>query len=376
MTYGVYGQTDTTHYGSAGVKGVAGTSGGPANNKVGVFGETDTGYGVYGISRDDIGVYGVSLNGTWGIYGMTGMTNTVNYGVYGSTISTALSAAGVFGEAAAGSGGAYGVYGKTTSTDASAAGVFGTGGSGTNLAADQEVGVYGESHHGYGVFGVSIDHAGVYGASEGGNAGVYGENYAIVGHGGHFVNLNTSSTGGNAQVGVWAGSYYGNPIEAHEVNASGTSVDRVFYVDWNGQVYADGTFFDSGADFAEMLPAVEGLEPADVLVIDLDGKLAKSTQAYQPTVVGVYSTEPGFLGGADEEGNPEDEIPLAIVGVVPVKASAENGAIQPGDMLVASTTPGHAMKAGADAPNGTVIGKALESLDDGSGVILMLVMLQ
>jgi hypothetical protein len=111
-------------------------------------------------------------------------------------------------------------------------------------------------------------------------------------------------------------------------------------------------------------------------VIDLDGKLAKSTQAYQPTVVGVYSTEPGFLGGADEEGNPEDEIPLAIVGVVPVKASAENGAIQPGDMLVASTTPGHAMKAGADAPNGTVIGKALESLDDGSGVILMLVMLQ
>ena len=67
---------------------------------------------------------------------------------------------------------------------------------------------------------------------------------------------------------------------------------------------------------------------------------------------------------------------LAIVGVVPVKVSAENGAIQPGDMLVASDTPGHAMKADPDAPNGTVIGKALEAFDDSTGVILMLVMLQ
>ena len=34
------------------------------------------------------------------------------------------------------------------------------------------------------------------------------------------------------------------------------------------------------------------------------------------------------------------------------------------------------MKADPDSPNGTVVGKALESLDAGTGVILMLVMLQ
>jgi hypothetical protein len=125
-----------------------------------------------------------------------------------------------------------------------------------------------------------------------------------------------------------------------------------------------------------MLPAVEGLEPGDVLIVSSDGKLARSTQAYQPTVVGVYSTQPGFLGGAGEDADLSGKIPLAVVGVVPVKASTENGSIRPGDLLTASSTPGHAMKAGPNPPVGTVIGKALEGLDAGTGVVLMLVTLQ
>jgi len=107
-----------------------------------------------------------------------------------------------------------------------------------------------------------------------------------------------------------------------------------------------------------------------------NGKLARSTQAYQPTVVGVYSTRPGFVGGQPVEGELEGHIPLAVVGVVPVKASAENGPIRPGDLLVASATPGHAMQAGPNPPQGTVIGKALEGLEEGTGVIQMLVVLQ
>jgi hypothetical protein len=65
-----------------------------------------------------------------------------------------------------------------------------------------------------------------------------------------------------------------------------------------------------------------------------------------------------------------------MVGVVPVKASAENGPIHPGDLLAASSIPGHAMKADPNPAVGTVIGKALEGLDEGTGVIRMLVMLQ
>jgi hypothetical protein len=93
-------------------------------------------------------------------------------------------------------------------------------------------------------------------------------------------------------------------------------------------------------------------------------------------VAGVYSTQPGFVGGQPVEGEAPGTIPLAMVGVVPVKASAENGSIRPGDLLVTSSIPGHAMKAGPNPPQGTVIGKALGRLDKGTGIIKMLAVLQ
>ncbi|HXN24923.1 MAG TPA: hypothetical protein VOA41_19495 [Candidatus Dormibacteraeota bacterium] len=68
---------------------------------------------------------------------------------------------------------------------------------------------------------------------------------------------------------------------------------------------------------------------------------------------------------------------MAIVGIVPCNVSAENGAIKAGDLLVTSWTPGHAMK-GTDRSHmlGVVVGKALEPLPSGKGVIQVLVALQ
>jgi hypothetical protein len=70
-----------------------------------------------------------------------------------------------------------------------------------------------------------------------------------------------------------------------------------------------------------------------------------------------------------------DQPLLALMGVVPVKATTENGPIKPGDLLVSSSIPGHVMR--CDDPKeceGAIIGKALEPLDEGIGVIKMLVM--
>jgi len=50
--------------------------------------------------------------------------------------------------------------------------------------------------------------------------------------------------------------------------------------------------------------------------------------------------------------------------------------IMPGDLLVASTLPGHAMKAGNAPPVGSIIGKALNRLEDAVGVVRVLVMMQ
>ena len=113
-----------------------------------------------------------------------------------------------------------------------------------------------------------------------------------------------------------------------------------------------------------------------MLAISADGRLMKSIEAYQASVVGVYSTKPGVLGGASVEGGDAGLVPLAVVGVVPVKACTESGPIRPGDMLVASSTPGHAMRAGERPPVGRVIGKALSGLEDGWGTVTLLVILQ
>ena len=227
--------------------------------------------------------------------------------------------------------------------------------------------IFGYGRYGHGVYGETMGNwsnvSGVYGVAHQDHAnGVNGVNTA----GGYGVR-GESKTG----VGVVAKSESGNLIEAWDTSPNN---DRRFYVSNSGYVYADHGFHTPAADFAEMLPARGGLEPGDVLVIGPDGKLARCSQPFQSTVVGVYSTQPGFVGGSNEALSVKNSAPLAVVGIVPVKVSAENGAIQPGDLLVASATPGHAMKAGPNPPVGTVIGKALESLDGGVGVIKMLVM--
>ena len=64
---------------------------------------------------------------------------------------------------------------------------------------------------------------------------------------------------------------------------------------------------------------------------------------------------------------------VAMAGRVPVKVDAAYGAIQVGVLLVASATPGKAMRSENPAP-GTVIGKALESCASGQGSIMMMVL--
>jgi hypothetical protein len=68
---------------------------------------------------------------------------------------------------------------------------------------------------------------------------------------------------------------------------------------------------------------------------------------------------------------------MAVVGIVPAKVSAQNGAIEAGDLLVSSSTPGVAMK-GTDRNRmlGAIVGKAMGTLNSGKGVIEVLVTLQ
>lgn len=139
-----------------------------------------------------------------------------------------------------------------------------------------------------------------------------------------------------------------------------------------------------GGDYAESVD-VSGdrtnYEPGDVMVIDpaAPGKFLKANEPYSTMVAGIYSTKPGVVGRrqTSDPKTSTTEVPMAMVGIVPTKVTAENGPIKIGDLLVASSTVGRAMKATDRSQlTGAVIGKALESLESGTGVIEVLVTLQ
>jgi hypothetical protein len=174
---------------------------------------------------------------------------------------------------------------------------------------------------------------------------------------------------------VARGSNSGNLIEGHV----SFPVETVFHITRTGTYVA-------GSDFAEALPARAGkssVEPGDVLIASdtAPGGVERSSRPNDPRVVGVHSTRPGMLG-ADKGGVSRvdaDDVPVAILGIVPTKVSTENGPLRVGDLLTTAATPGHAMRVSRESdvhPLGIVLGKALEPLEEGNGVIKVLVTLR
>ncbi len=296
-----------------------------------------------GVDNDTTYTVGAGLN-------LSGTAFSVNFAPTGTATTVARSDHHHWGQTWTGSGVGLTLSGGST----------GLSGSGSYRGVGGQGGTYGvHGAGGYGVYGSST-------ITEG--RGVYGLSTSSGGYGGFFVN---SGTGARILLAA---------------NDADEYSELEFKVDEDGDVYADGTYHGSGidigpcplncADLAEEMDAdqaASSYEPGDVLVVDRQGLITLSREPYAPNVVGVYSTRPAFLAHA---GHTDNQVPVALVGVVPVKASAENGPIVPGDLLTTSSTPGHAMRAGDNPPLGTVVGKALEPLAEGSGLIEMLVMLQ
>jgi subtilisin family serine protease len=222
-------------------------------------------------------------------------------------------------------------------------------------------------------------------------------NYQDVIFGGNCANLDK---GGSATIGVQVSTTdatqigYNSQILSDNLTVHWTTVTatgRIFRVErTTGNVYAAGSFNPGGADVAEYILASEPLEPGDVVELDPHNPkhYRKVREPYSPLVAGVISTAPGFVLGAKHlslalsvngegrgEVEPGERPLLALLGRVPVKATTENGPIRPGDLLTSASKPGYAMRCeDIHRCEGAIIGKALEALDKGEGVILVLLM--
>src|SRR6516164_1607611 len=134
-----------------------------------------------------------------------------------------------------------------------------------------------------------------------------------------------------------------------------------------------------GGDLAEPFEASGAIKPGMVVAIDpaWPGRLRIADKAYDRTVAGIVSGANGINPGLTmkQQGTVVDgSLPVALTGRVYCWADASNGPINPGDLLIASNTPGHAMKVANHAKaHGATIGKAMTKLEQGEGLVLVLV---
>jgi hypothetical protein len=224
---------------------------------------------------------------------------------------------------------------------------------------------------GNGILNGSIAYAGVVGTASNTPLILGANNNAYV----------TIATSGNVGIGTvpTSGSSYkldvnGNTNVTGNLNITANGAGT-------GNIVAAGTINAKYQDVAEWVPSSEQLSVGTVVVLDStkSNQVTSSTTSYDTRVAGVVSEQPGIALG--EKG--ESKVLVATTGRVRVKVDASMGAIHIGDLLVTSDIPGVAMKsepiefAGRKFHMpGTLIGKALEPLDKGTGTILVLLSLQ
>jgi hypothetical protein len=295
-------------------------------------------------------------------------------------------------------------------------------GYGGYFTSDNGVGVYGYSSgssvvaNAYtpGVYGRSANGVGIYGLSDSGDAGVLGhsDGYGIQGQSEHSHGVRGSANGSAVDGG------YGGYFTSQNYRGLYASGNENYYAGvfenpggaGSAGVRVDGNLWVTGSKTGYVVDMAlnegpEPLETGDVVVVTgFDAPIAgeipvvrirKATEEGSTAVVGVVDqpfavqTDPERVGRviakpmtetarlADDTAiGPGEYFSVVTLGAFrAIKVDAAYGAVRPGDLLVSSPNPGFAMR--IDDPKlGTVIGKALGNLDEGSGIIPVLVTLQ
>jgi hypothetical protein len=121
------------------------------------------------------------------------------------------------------------------------------------------------------------------------------------------------------------------------------------------------------------------VQPGTVVVLDDDGAVRPSRRAYDRRVAGIVSGA-GDLRPAivlDRRRGPRPRVPVAVMGKAFCRVDATHGAVEVGAALTTSPTPGHAMAATDPVrAAGAIVGKALRRLDEGVGLVPVLVTLR
>jgi hypothetical protein len=117
-----------------------------------------------------------------------------------------------------------------------------------------------------------------------------------------------------------------------------------------GKIRADNSITSGAFDIAENYGALEEVTAGTIVAADSRKTMyVRTATAQDDSILGVISTQPGFVLGWDNDPTFSDAPfvrPVALAGRVPLKVTGENGAIQIGDKLTLSKrVPGYGAKA-------------------------------
>jgi hypothetical protein len=397
-----------------------------------VYGEAVGGYGVLGTSSTDAGVRGNSGSGIGGHF-----TSSEGYGVYAYTTGTGTWDYGLYASAHQGFGlyvrstlnqgiravaGADGLSGFSQPS-----GTWGVVGLGRNG------GVYGSSKDSYGVYGISSNSMGVRGSSNG-SAGDYGGYFTgsscrglyaggasgyydayFAGNVGIFVEDDIRTNGDIYAAGSKAGYVVdlarndgSIPLQLGDVVVITGATDPVL-----GEIPVPTVRLADEAASTGVMGVVDRMfaTPADLKAMPQELreewlKLLSRPMSTEHPADAIVTAEQKAVSYGPDHGLPGTDVeshgrflsyaevefiaeamgrdagiaPGAYLGVVTlgafkaVQVDASYGSILPGDLLVSAPTPGHAMRA-VDPLPGTIIGKALGSLEGGQGTVPVLITL-
>ena len=203
-------------------------------------------------------------------------------------------------------------------------------------------------------------------------------NYALVDGGGAY--------NGNGPIDAYiGGNGGGSDVQIGSMNSAITAVGF-----WNTaysaymHIYCSSITIEGGSDLAEPFNISQAEQPVsegEVVVIDEanPGQLKLTDQPYDTRVAGVISGANGIHPGIQmqQQGLLEGGKNVALTGRVYVQADTSNGPIKPGDLLTTSSTPGRAMRVSDHGrAQGAILGKAMTTLKNGRGMVLVLVTLQ
>ncbi len=285
--------------------------------------ETGTNYGIIGASRSPEGYGGYFYNNGDGtaLYGKAVSETGVVYGIHG--MSEADQGRGVYGEGMNVAGG-IGVEGKSN---------IGTG-------------VYGNSDNGLGVYGSTGNSSGNYGLYTGDN--IYSRNFHTLG-----ATMQVVQNGGSTSL---------EPGDVAAFSGMGTSTDT-------GAMPTIQVVAATSADSTAVAGVVYSRYNIEAIAENGEGMATQSMSDLDITPEG--QVEPG------------EYLLMVVRGPAQVKASALSESIRPGDLLSSAGIAGHAARATQldlgnvqTAMPGTVVGKALESLDSKKELIYVFVTLQ